>query len=446
MTTEQEAIGASPTGASNYETDRWRAMANRHPALLWISDTTGMCTAFNDAWLSWRGRTLVEESGTGWLSGVHPEDADRCMATYLEHFAQRTPFEMTYRLQRANGDYRTILDAGAPWFSSDGQFAGFVGSCLDITDHAAVARRLAESEELYRATVAGLHEGVVVTDGTGIVLSINPAAAIQLGIEPQDLLGQPLLTLAERVPFVDTQGHPVATAERPSAVVLRTGRPVTNVVMGWRVDGELRWHNVNSRPLHHAGEDRMFAVVTSFVDVTEQKHASDAASFRAQHDALTGLINRWGLRDQVRQVLERTPRTGSDVAIAYCDLDNFKHVNDSLGHACGDEVLRVVADRIRQSVRAGDVVARVGGDELVVVLEGVHGIVGARTAAEKLRRAVRKPVHVAGTTVIPRMSVGVALLESLDLLDKSLDTADECMYAAKARGRDRVAWSASRAT
>lgn len=414
-------------------------MANRHPALLWLADTTGMCTSFNEAWLSWRGRTLDEESGTGWLTGVHPDDADRCMTTYLDHFAERTPFEMTYRLRRADGDYRTILDAGAPWHSSDGKFAGFVGSCLDITDHIAVARRLEESEELYRATVAGLHEGVIVTDGAGVVLSINPAAADQLAVEPQDLLGRPLLALADRVPFVDTNGAPVPTAERPSAVVLRTGKPVTNVILGWHIDGELRWHHVNSRPLHHVDEDHMFAVVTSFVDITEQKRASDAASYRARHDNLTGLVNRWGLREQVRSVLERSPRQGSDVAIAYCDLDNFKQVNDSLGHAAGDEVLRVVADRITECVRAGDVVARVGGDEVVVVLDGVCGLAGARTAAQKLRRAVRKPVIVAGTTVIPRMSVGVSMLESLDLLDESLNAADESMYAAKAAGRDRVA-------
>ncbi len=163
---------------------------------------------------------MEEESGIGWLSGVHAEDADTCMTTYLAHFAERTPFEMTYRLQRADGEYRQILDAGAPWYSSDGEFAGFVGSCLDITDHIAAARRLAETEELYRATVAGLHEGVIVTDGEGVVLSVNDAAVGLLGVAADDLLGRPLLDLAERVPFVDVDGRPVATDERPSAVVL----------------------------------------------------------------------------------------------------------------------------------------------------------------------------------------------------------------------------------
>ncbi|MEI6622575.1 MAG: diguanylate cyclase [Actinomycetes bacterium] len=436
---EQLVTWNLPKGALVYEADRWRAMANQHPALLWVSDTSGMCTGFNDAWLTWRGRTLVEESGTGWLTGVHPDDADACMSTYLGHFAECTPFEMTYRLQRADGAYRLILDAGAPWFASDGEFAGFVGSCLDITDHIAAARRLAETEELYRATVAGLHEGVVVADGEGIVLSANPAAARLLGVEADDMLGRPMLDLAERVPFVNAAGQPVDTHERPFAVVQQTGEPVVDAVMGWMHRGELRWHNVNSRPLRHEGEDRIVAVVTSFVDVTDQKHATDDARYQARHDSLTGLVNRWGLRDHVRQVLERSPRAGADVALAYCDLDNFKHVNDSLGHAGGDELLRVVAARVAACVRSGDVVARVGGDEIVIVLSGVSGLPGAITAAEKIRVAVSSPVEIAGATATPRLSIGVSLLESLDVLDQSLDRADEAMYVAKAAGRDRVA-------
>ena len=422
-----------------YEADRWRAMANRHPALLWISDTTGACTVFNDAWLAWRGRTLDQEYGAGWLAGVHSDDAEACMATYLAHFAERTSFEMTYRLQRADGEYREILDAGAPWFQSDGEFAGFVGSCLDITDHIADARRLAETEELYRATVAGLHEGVIVTDGEGIVLTVNPAVVALLGVTADDLVGRPLLKLAERVPFVDVTGRTLETHERPSAVVRRTGEPVVNMVVGWMLKGQLRWHNVNSRPLRRPGDDRPFAVVTSFVDVTAQRHAADDARYQARHDALTGLVNRWGLRDQVRQVLERSPRTGDDVALAYCDLDNFKQVNDSLGHAAGDALLRVVADRMAGCVRAGDVVARVGGDEVVVVLAGVSGLGGAVGEAERIRRTVRSPVQIDGTTITPKLSIGVALLESLDVLDTALNRADEAMYAAKSAGRDRVA-------
>ena len=438
---EHTEVSDLPHGALMYEADRWRAMANRHPALLWVSDTTGMCTEFNESWLTWRGRTVAEEFGTGWLAGVHPDDSDACMSTYLSHFAQRTPFEMTYRLQRADGEYREILDAGAPWYLSDGEFAGFVGSCLDITDHLADARRLAESQELYSATVAGLHEGVIVTNGEGIVLSVNPAAVELLGVEPADLIDKPLLGLAERVPIMDLSGRMLEIHERPSAVVQRTGESVCDVVIGWWLHGELRWHNVNSRPLRQCDSDRIFAVVTSFVDITEQKHAADNARYQARHDELTGLVNRWGLRDQVRQVLERSPRHGTQVALAYCDLDNFKHVNDSLGHSAGDELLRMVATRMATCVRSGDVVARVGGDEVVVVLAGVTGIDDAVAAAEKVRLAVGTPVRIAGATVRPRLSIGVTMLPSLECLDHSLHCADEAMYAAKAAGRDRVATS-----
>lgn len=440
-TDERVGYGDLPNGALIYEADLWRAMANRHPALLWISDTTGMCTVFNEAWLSWRGRTLDEEFGAGWLTGVHPDDADRCMSTYLEHFAERTAFEMTYRLQRADGEYRQILDAGAPWFDSAGEFAGFVGSCLDITDHIAAARKFAETEALYRATVTGLHEGVVVTDREGIVLSANPAVEGLLSVRAEDLQGQPLLTSVEGLGIVDEDRRRIENHDMPMSVVLRTGMPVEDQILGWERDGELRWHSINSRPLQREGESRVFAVVTSCVDITEQKHATDDAHFKAQHDALTGLTNRWGLRDQVRLVLERTAREGDDVALAYCDLDNFKQVNDSLGHAAGDALLQLVANRIVQCIRSGDVVARVGGDEIVVVLAQVTGLSGAVTAAEKIRSMISQPVSIAGSAVTPKLSIGVTLVESLEVLEASLDRADEAMYAAKAAGRDRVATS-----
>jgi diguanylate cyclase (GGDEF)-like protein len=180
------------------------------------------------------------------------------------------------------------------------------------------------------------------------------------------------------------------------------------------------------------------AVVTSFLDVTAQKHAADSARHEARHDALTGLVNRWGLRDVVRQVLDRSPRRGDDVALLYCDLDNFKQVNDRFGHAVGDALLQEVARRIQASTRSGDIVARIGGDEVVVVLDAVHGLQAATLVAEKIRNDVARPITLRSTTVIPHLSIGVALLPDYEAFDDALNLADEAMYAAKAAGRNRV--------
>ena len=103
------------------------------PALVWLSDTTGACNWFNATWLSFTGRTLEQEAGDGWTEGVHPDDKEECLATYTEAFTARNPFSMEYRLRRADGEYRWLLDEGTPRYAGNGAFLGYVGSCLDIT-------------------------------------------------------------------------------------------------------------------------------------------------------------------------------------------------------------------------------------------------------------------------------------------------------------------------
>jgi PAS domain S-box-containing protein len=113
---------------------RFRNMADASPVMLWMSGRDTQCTFFNQTWLAFTGRTLEEEWGVGWAEGVHPEDLQRCMDTYLAAFTERRVFEMEYRLRRSDGEYRWILDRGAPRYTPDGSFAGYIGSCVDVTD------------------------------------------------------------------------------------------------------------------------------------------------------------------------------------------------------------------------------------------------------------------------------------------------------------------------
>ena len=113
---------------------RFRIMADVAPVLLWMAGTDALCTFFNQTWLDFTGRTLEQEWGVGWAEGVHFEDFQRCVDTYMEAFAARRTFEMEYRLRRADGQYRWVLDRGTPRWERDGRFAGYIGSCVDITD------------------------------------------------------------------------------------------------------------------------------------------------------------------------------------------------------------------------------------------------------------------------------------------------------------------------
>jgi PAS domain S-box-containing protein len=152
------------------EDDRFRELVDRSPFMLWSSGRDGLCTFFNRPWLEFRGRTMAQETGNGWLEGVHPDDRQRCLDTYRRAFDAHQPFEMEYRLQRADGQYRWIRDAGTAQFDKDGQFLGYLGSCVEIPgpSHIAVVSPLTPRELQVLALVAEGHSTKKVAALLGI--------------------------------------------------------------------------------------------------------------------------------------------------------------------------------------------------------------------------------------------------------------------------------------
>jgi PAS domain S-box-containing protein len=128
------AAGGHVMGSPRLTLPEYEALVEQSPILIWRSNTEALCDYFNDLWLSFRGRTMDQEFGNGWAEGVHPEDFDRCLKIYLDNFQARQEFEMEYRLMRHDGVYRWIFDRGVPFWNKAGQFAGYIGSCVDVTD------------------------------------------------------------------------------------------------------------------------------------------------------------------------------------------------------------------------------------------------------------------------------------------------------------------------
>ncbi|MEI6091389.1 MAG: PAS domain S-box protein [bacterium] len=170
----------------------YKILANSGQALIWTSGKDKLCNYFNDVWLKFTGRKLEQELGSGWTEGVHPDDLQFCLNTYIEAFERREKFSMEYRVKRHDGIYRWIQDDGSPRYNIKGDFAGYIGHCLDVTDRKMAEEKLIESEEKYRLLLENSGIGVGVYSLDGDILFFNQKAIENLGGKPEDYIGKNL--------------------------------------------------------------------------------------------------------------------------------------------------------------------------------------------------------------------------------------------------------------
>ncbi|HZJ71923.1 MAG TPA: sensor domain-containing diguanylate cyclase, partial [Planctomycetota bacterium] len=234
--------------------------------------------------------------------------------------------------------------------------------------------------------------------------------------------------------------HPddVEPVKRASLEVLKGLRPTYAVEHRVRArNGEWRWILSRGRVTERDPADgRALRMIGTNLDITDRRRMEEAVQSAAQSDPLTGLANRLLLDDRLRVAVARLRRSGAQLAVLYIDLDRFKAVNDSLGHAAGDTLLKDVAARLRGGVRASDTVARLGGDEFVVLLEDIKERAHALRVADKILEDCRRPLRLEGRDVVATASIGIAFAEvDLDAAGL-LKRADAALYEAKAAGRD----------
>ncbi|WP_353266935.1 EAL domain-containing protein [Gemmatimonas sp.] len=295
----------------------------------------------------------------------------------------------------------------------------------DVTAERVSLRAREESEARFRAffDFAGISIHVLSFDG--IILEANPASKELLGFDPHEVVGRSATSLS---PQEDVE------ATREMARELRDGTrdSVTVERRFFHKDGYLVWGQLTVSVVHHGGEKRMIGMIQ---DITERKRMEGQLLKQAFQDELTGLANRVLFRDRLRHALERRERQPASVAVILLDLDGFKRVNDSLGHAVGDELLQVVGRRIASTVRAGETVARLGGDEFAVVIESIAHGEDPENLADRLLMLLRMPMRVGGREVVVGVSIGIAIADVTDDEETVLRNADTAMYAAKSSGK-----------
>jgi diguanylate cyclase (GGDEF)-like protein/PAS domain S-box-containing protein len=272
---------------------------------------------------------------------------------------------------------------------------------------------------------------ILATDAEGIITESNHSACLVFGYQEEELLGMSVHLLLPphfRQRHVELLRGFVAGEETERRM---SGR---NEVMGYRKDGSFFPLEASIAKFRNGDE---WLLVVTMRDITERKKAEDELTRRATHDQLTGLPNRALIRERLANALQRSRRSGLSVALLFVDLDGFKLINDTHGHEAGDVLLKSVAARLIEQVRPGDTVARLAGDEFVVLCEQVEQPTSMSILAERINDVLRQPVDFNGLSLFVTASIGVAIGSgSTHAADDLLRFADTAMYAVKEKGRD----------
>jgi diguanylate cyclase (GGDEF)-like protein/PAS domain S-box-containing protein len=313
----------------------YEALVEQSPILSWRANTDALCDYFNERWLSFRGRTMEQEYGNAWAEGVHPDDFDRCLKIYLDNFNKRNIFEMEYRLMRFDGEYRWIFDRGVPFYKDAGEFAGYIGSCIDVTE---------------------------------------------------------------------------------------------------RVEAQLSLKNSLEQ------EIKTLELEAQLAEATKLQYCLQEQAFR---DSLTGLYNRRYLEETLPREISRAKREEHLLALIMIDIDHFKKVNDTFGHAAGDEVLKYLSSILSNNARESDIICRYGGEEFLVVLPGMS-LDNALQRVESWRILFsEQPFKQADLLINVTFSAGISVFpEHSSDADKLIALADDALYLSKREGRNCVTCAA----
>ena len=311
----------------------------------------------------------------------------------------------------------------------DPTVGSYVVSAHDVSERVAVENELRRALSLLNATLDSTADGILVFDADHNITSFNqqfvdmcriPAAIAQSGDE-RAALEFVIDQLVNPEVFGRSGEELVDTVDEPSFDMLefKDGRVFERSSRPQRVDGAL------------------VGRVWSFRDLTERRRLEEELVYRAFHDSLTGLPNKARFCDRLAHAADRSRRILGGYAVLFCDLDNFKTVNDSLGHHAGDELIVLAADAISACLRPGDTAARLGGDEFAILIEDLNDPDDATALAERIVEAFRRPLRIGRTEVMSTVSIGIAFGSAKSTSEQLLRNADLAMYLAKGRGKNR---------
>jgi diguanylate cyclase (GGDEF)-like protein/PAS domain S-box-containing protein len=358
---------------------------------------------------------------------VHPEDRVLVSKNRDGALYKAKPYDFEHRIVRPNGEVRIVHRRARVYFDEEGEPSRMVGTVHDITEQKEAEKALRESEARFRSAFEDAPIGVALVGLDRSHLRVNRAYCEMLGYSKKELLEKPH-------PEIVHPDDREESTDRIHEILEEGAEPYALERRYIHADGYVVWSLSNISLIRDSeGEPRHFVCLHQ--DITERKKLEERLEHQAFHDSLTDLPNRALFLDRLGHALARTRREGEQVAVLLMDLNRFKVVNDSLGHDAGNAVLVEVAERLRNSVRPGDTVGRIFGDEFAVLLEAPSDTKEAQQVAGRIQKRLSAPFEVEGQEVFVSPSIGITLNETTeDRPEEVLRRADLAMYTAK-RGK-----------
>ena len=399
-----------------------RVLTAEAPLGVFVAARTGELVYVNECWCALSGLTAEQALGTGWMAALHPDDATGAISSWAAAVASGERTVSEYRFQRADGSVSWVEVHASPLGTDEGGVTGWVGTCLDLTAHKAAAEAVAAASERYRAAFDNAPIGMGLVTPGGDWLEVNRALCRLLGYSEEQLLRTNLAEL---------------TVPGDALVQVDEAEEMHSETLYLRADGTALWVAASTTLVRDlSGEARYYVV--QIEDIGERKRTERELRQLADHDSLTGLLNRRGFMEGLRRELRRMERTGEYGALLLLDLDNFKLVNDTAGHLAGDQVLRTTADVLRRRMRATDVIGRLGGDEFAALVLNVTPRQASEIAAETTDALRSLTVTTGAVTLEATASIGVIAIDGKRGANEEdlLAAADRAMYRAKNLRRD----------
>lgn len=361
---------------------------------------------------------------------VHPDDRQRIDVAFGEAIKNRRPVDLIHRLLLADGSIKYVRLISETDYAADGTPLRTAGTVQDVTLGVLNEQAIAESEERFRTIADYTYDWEYWQGPQGEFLYISPSCQRVTGYAQGEFISNPNLVYE----IIHSDDRHIMDAH------LGDIRHEDEAALDYRIvrkDGGIRWIAHGCRAVY-AKDGRFLGRRASNRDITDRKSIEEQVQQLAYFDTLTGLPNRRMLFDRLGRALSQAKRFQRSLAIMFLDLDNFKQINDTLGHDAGDELLKEVAVRLETCVRSGDTVARQGGDEFIIVLAEIATPGDAAWVAEKIVKALAEPVHLAEQDLQVTTSIGIAVypINGADDVRELLKKADKAMYVAKAAGRN----------